>query len=93
MSKAENYENNILNDILDEVTPSELLKVEKRMLLACKISDGIKAKGWKKNDFARALKKRPSEITKWLSGTHNFNIDTLFDIETILDISLESQMV
>jgi len=96
MSKAENYESDILNDILDEVTPSELLKVEKRMLLACKISDGIKAKGWKKIDFANKLKKRPSEITKWLSGTHNFNSDTLFDIEAVLNISLlaiEGQMV
>jgi transcriptional regulator with XRE-family HTH domain len=88
MSKAEKYESDILNEIFDEVTPSELKKVEKRMMLAQKISEGIKAMGWKKIDFARALKKRPSEITKWLSGTHNFNIDTLFDIEEILGIEL-----
>lgn len=30
--------------------------------------------------------KRPSEITKWLSGTYNFNTDTLFDIEDVLGI-------
>lgn len=88
MSKAENYESNILNEIFDEVTPSELKKVEKRMLLAQKISEGIKAKGWKKIDIARALNKYPSEITKWLSGTHKFNSDTLFDIEEILGIDL-----
>lgn len=88
MSKAENYESDILNDLFEEITPAELKKVEKRMLLAQKISDGIEAKGWKKIDFARALDKRPSEITKWLSGTHNFNSDTLFDIEEVLDITL-----
>ena len=88
MSKAENYESDILNEIYDEISPSELKKVEKRMILAQRISDGIKANGWKKIDFARALNKRPPEITKWLSGTHNFNSDTLFDIEEILGIEL-----
>jgi len=88
MSKAENYNSSILDDILDDISPKEMKKVEKRMLLATKISDGIKAKGWKKIDFAKALSKRPSEITKWLSGTHNFNSDTLFDIEDVLDIEL-----
>lgn len=88
MSKAENYESDILNELFEEITPTELKKVEKRMLLAQKISEGIKAKGWKKVDFARALNKRPSEITKWLSGTHNFNSDTLFDIEDVLEIEL-----
>jgi transcriptional regulator with XRE-family HTH domain len=88
MSKAENYESDILNEIYDEISPSELKKVEKRMLLAQKISEGIKANGWRKIDFARALNKRPSEVTKWLSGTHNFNSDTLFDIEEILGIEL-----
>jgi ribosome-binding protein aMBF1 (putative translation factor) len=88
MSKAENYESDILNEIYDEISPSELKKVEKRMLLAQKISDGIKANGWEKSDFAKALNKPPAEITKWISGTYNFNIDTLFDIEEILGIEL-----
>lgn len=88
MSKAETYKSDILNKIYDEIFPSELKKVEKRMVLAQKISDAIKAKGWEKNDFVRALNKRPTEITKWLSGTHNFNIDTLFVIEEILGIEL-----
>jgi ribosome-binding protein aMBF1 (putative translation factor) len=65
-------------------------KVKKRMMLAAKIDDGIKAKGWKKKDLAEALNKQPSEITKWLSGTHNFTSDTLWDIEDVLDIELIS---
>ena len=88
MSRAENYESDILNEILDGISPSDQRKVEKRMLIAQKIIEGIKAKGWKKIDFAGALHKRPSEITKWLSVTHNFNIDTLFEIEEILGIHI-----
>jgi len=34
------------------------------------------------------MNKVRSEISKWLSGTHNFNSDTLFDIERILNIKL-----
>jgi len=58
------------------------------MLVALRIDKGIKAKGWKKKDLALALNKQRSEITKWLSGTHNFNTDTLFDIERVLNIEL-----
>ena len=88
MNKPKEYESDILNEIFDEVTPSELKRVEKRMLLAQKISEGMKAKGWRPIDLAKVLEKSPSQITKWLSGTHNFNIDTLFTIEEKLDIKL-----
>lgn len=30
-----------------------------------------------KRQFAEALGKRPNEITRWLSGEHNFTISTL----------------
>ncbi|MBI9036300.1 MAG: helix-turn-helix transcriptional regulator [Bacteroidales bacterium] len=80
--------NSIVDDFMNEITSEEAKKTEKRMLLAAKIDDSIKAKGWKKKDLAAALNKRPSEISKWLSGTHNFNIDTLFDIEEVLRIEL-----
>jgi len=88
MSKAEEYNSAIMDEILASITPDEEYKTSRKMLLAARIDDGIKAKGWKKKDLALALNKRRSEITKWLSGTHNFNIDTLFDIERVLNIEL-----
>jgi antitoxin component HigA of HigAB toxin-antitoxin module len=49
--------------------------------LSFEISDRIYAlmteKGLSKREFADAIGKRPSEITKWLSGQHNFTIATL----------------
>ena len=33
--------------------------------------------GLNKRQFAEALGKRPNEITRWLSGEHNFTISTL----------------
>lgn len=88
MSKAEEYNSIILGELLNEITPKEAEKTKKRMLLAARIDDAIKAKGWRKSDLANALNKRPSEISKWLSGTHNFNTDTLFEIEEVLNIEL-----
>ena len=32
------------------------------------------------------MRKEPSEISKWLSGTHNFTTNTLVDIGLALDI-------
>ena len=90
MSKAKIYNSSILDEIYDSITPDEFEKVGKRMSLAARIGDGIIAKGWKKSDFAKAMKKQPSEISKWLSGTHNFTADTLFDIEVVLNIKLVS---
>ncbi len=88
MNKTEIYYSPILDELMQEITPEELERTEKRMLLAARIDDAIKAKGWKRKDFAEALGKTPSEITKWLSGTHNFTSDTLFDIEHVLNIKL-----
>ena len=88
-TNPETYNSSIIDELLDEISPIEQEKIDKRMLLAAKIQDAIKAKGWKNKDFLEALgKDNPSIITKWLSGTHNFTIDTLVEIEHALGISL-----
>jgi transcriptional regulator with XRE-family HTH domain len=86
--KPEIYTSDILDEIFKEITPEEMEKSKNKMLLAAKIDEAIKAKGWKKKDFASALNKQPSEITKWLSGNHNFTADTLWEIEKVLNIEL-----
>lgn len=42
-----------------------------------RIYDLMQERGLSKKQFADALGKRPSEVTKWLSGQHNFTISTL----------------
>jgi transcriptional regulator with XRE-family HTH domain len=82
---------NILDKILARVSPQDIAQTERKMSLAVLIADGIKAKGWTQKEFAEKVNKRPSEITKWLSGTHNFTVDTLTQIEFVLDIYFFSQ--
>jgi len=92
--KAKNYTSEIVDEILSDISADEYLLVEKKMLLAARIDDAIKARGWQKQDLAKALHKRPSEISKWLSGTHNFTTETLWEIEKILGtdfINLQEQ--
>ena len=80
---------NLLDELFEEIQGSQALKrTENRMLLAQKIDMGIKAKGWNKTKFAKEIGKKNSVITRWLSGTHNFTIDTLTDIGGLLGINL-----
>lgn len=71
-----------IHKLLGEI-PQEL-REETR--LSFDIADRIHAlmleKGLSKKQFADALGRRPSEITKWLSGEHNFTIATLAKLST-----------
>ncbi len=88
--KAESYSSELIKNLLSELSPEEHNRTKQKMMLAARIDDAIKAKGWKKKDLAEALNKKSSVITKWLSGTHNFTADTLWDIEKVLNIELIS---
>lgn len=89
MKKAQTYNSDLIDDLLNEITPREQKRTENRMLLAAKIADGLKAKGWSKQKLAEELGYKSSSIvTKWLSGTNNFTADLLSDIQDALDIVL-----
>lgn len=88
MNKNLMYRSKTIDELFSGLSSKDYETTKKRMLLAICIDDAIKAKGWRKKDLAEAMGKSPSEITKWLSGTHNFETDTLFDIERVLGISL-----
>jgi len=88
-SKVKMYNSAELDSVLTSISPEEQERIDNRMLLAAKIYDAIKAKGWKKKDFMIAMgQKNQSVISKWLSGTHNFTTDTLTDIGRVLGINM-----
>lgn len=79
----------ILDQVLDTQEPRELERTKHKMLIAAKIEDAMLAKGWKKKDLMAALDiNSPSILTRWFSGTHNFKIETLVDIQTVLEVNL-----
>ena len=84
-----------LDKLLSEITPEEQEKTDAKMKLATKIADAMEAKGWNNKKLMEAMgKKNPSEITRWLSGTHNFTMETLIDLGRVLQtkfINLEEK--
>ena len=85
---ARAHDSGVLDEFLSLGTPEELARTESRMILAAKIFDAMVAKGLGKKQFAELMGQRPSVITKWLSGGHNFTVDTLSDIQRVLDVQL-----
>ncbi len=85
-SAKENFD--FIDDILEEISPVEMKKIEQRMLNAEKIRKAMDRKGWNNTKLLEALNmKSLSIITKWLSGTHNFTQDTLVEIGEVLGIN------
>lgn len=66
---------------LEEMLGPIPINIQTEVDLSFEISDRIDAlmrqRGLSKKQFADALGRRPSEVTKWLSGQHNFTIATL----------------
>lgn len=85
---ARQHTSSLISALLAESTPLEKAQVKNRMELAAKLEDLITQKKWSKKEFAKRVGKNPSEITKWLSGTHNFTQDILTEITLVLNISL-----
>ena len=78
-----------LDELLSEITAEEQSRIDSKMLLAAKFADAMKKKGCNKTMLMEAMGKRnPSEITRWLSGTHNFTADTLEKLQHKLGVKL-----
>jgi transcriptional regulator with XRE-family HTH domain len=87
-NKARKHTSAVLEQLLKKITPLEKQKVETKMLIAKRIGIYLDCANIKKSEFAQKLNKKPSVITKWLSGTHHFTTDTLEDIANGLGIKM-----
>lgn len=54
------------------------------MIAAQQIASAMERKGLSKSQLAEIMGKNRSEITKWLSGRHNFTSDTLAELSQAL---------
>jgi transcriptional regulator with XRE-family HTH domain len=86
--KAREYNSPLLQELLDEVTPLEMEQTNVKMQLAANIEDLMRSNGWSKTRFASELGKSQPEVSKWLSGAHNFTIDTLTHIAMVLCVDI-----
>lgn len=77
--------NTLAKDIMASTPPVVIRRIETRMLVAKMLHDYLGIRGITQQDLAGKMGKQPSEVSKWLSGNHNFTIDTLSDIGFYLD--------
>ncbi len=87
-AQPKKYRSKIIAEAIKNRNPIAYECTKRSMLIAARIDDTLKAKGLSKKQFADMMHKNPSEVTKWLSGTHNFTLETLYLIETYLGITL-----
>lgn len=83
----------LLAKLADGPLSSDRRQTRERMKLAARMDDLIRGKGYSKQQFAGLLGKEPSVVSKWLSGTHNFTTDTLFDIAFHLNVEMADLFV
>lgn len=80
--------NVFFDNLADSLDAAEYARVKSRMCVAAKIADALKQKGMTQRELARLMGKKPSEISRMLTGTMNLTHDTMFDLQQALGIEL-----
>ena len=76
--------NKILDEIRGHISPDVKKQLEISVSLANRIYDILEAKGMSQKDLAKLLGKTETEVSRWLSGTHNLTIATIAKISVVL---------
>lgn len=69
--------NDKFQQMLANVPKDITTEIDLSFAIATEIEHLMQERGLTKKQFADALGKKPSEVTKWLSGQHNFTIRTI----------------
>lgn len=82
-------EENKLDNWLEENKNPEIDRfIERNLEITQQVCVILKNRGIKKTEFAKMLGKKPSEVSKWLSGTHNLTLKSITKMEIALGIDL-----
>jgi len=77
--------NAIMDEIRSTISPEMKLQMELSVAIANRIYDILEAKGMSQKDFARLMGKTETEVSRWLSGTHNLTMATICKISAALN--------
>lgn len=77
-----------LRDMASGCSPEIREEIRLTMALSDRVDALMKQKGITKIELAKALHKRPSEVTRWLSGQHNFTLRTIALLSSFFGTSL-----
>ena len=76
--------NRIMDEIRSTISPEMKLQMEMSVAIANRIYEILEAKGMTQKELARRLGKTETEVSRWLSGTHNLTLSTICKISAAL---------
>ena len=76
--------NRIMDVIRGTISPEMKLQMDMSVAIANRIYEILECKGMTQKDLARLLGKTETEVSRWLSGTHNLTLATICKISAAL---------
>ncbi len=76
--------NKVMDEIRSTISSETKLQMEMSVAIANRIYDILETRGMSQKDLARLLGKTETEVSRWLSGTHNLTLATICKISSAL---------
>ena len=77
-------QNPLFRECLAAIPEERKAEFDLSFAIAARIDEVLKRKGMTQRELAQRLGKRESEVSKWLTGRHNFTTNTLARISLAL---------
>ena len=74
----------MIDEVRRSITPEMKLQMEMSVAIANRICDILEANGMTQKELARKLGKTETEVSRWLSGTHNLTLSTISKVSVAL---------
>lgn len=78
----------ILQSAMKDIPEDVVIQVNLSFEIADRIADILKRQNLSQRDFAKKIKRSEAEVSRWLSGTHNFTLATIAKISAVLGESI-----
>lgn len=80
--------NELFRECLGSIPEERRIEFDLTFAIAERIDNILKQKKMSQREFAAKMGKRESEISKWLTGRHNFTISTIAKISHVLETQI-----
>lgn len=77
--------NRIMDEIRSTMSPEMKMQVETGVAIANRVYDILEKRNMSQKDFAKLIGKTETEVSRWLSGTHNLTLATICKISVALN--------
>lgn len=74
----------IFQSALNTIPEEDVIQVNLSFEIADKIAEILKRQNMSQREFAKKIKRSEVEVSRWLSGTHNFTLSTIAKISAVL---------